>query len=297
MRDAFEETIQNFKRNLSLSISSFIVIQVIILVFSVFFTSGRVIANTISSIRSDTQIHVQIDDELNGEQIDKLVTDIKNKYNEVQIEYSSKEKELKKMMDYYGDSGSFLEIYKEDNPLKNALLLRVNDLEKIPDITKELNKMEGVFNASYGGGDVLKITNTLQDMMKVIYIVSVGLAGLIILILYNIVKLTILSRKEDIFIKNSIGVSPFMIKLPFMMESVMFHLVSCIIPVASISLFYTAFYRGYQESAIFGLKLIEPFTLFWQLSLFLFIFSFVIGTFSSYIASRGQIKKVIRNEF
>lgn len=297
MREVLTETIQNLKRNLSLSISSFVVIQIVILVLSIFFVTERVITNTLITIRGDTQIHVQIEDELNGEQIDSLMGMIKDKYDDIQIEFSSKEKELKKMMEYYGDSGSFLEIYKDDNPLKNALLLRVKDLEKIPEITKEIEKMNGVFNASYGGVDVLKISKTLHNMTNVIYIASIGLIGLIMLILYNIVKLTVLARKEDIFIKNSIGVSPFMIKLPYILESILFYFSSCIIPILIVFLSYIMFYNEFHKNLIFGLKLIEPSALFLQLSLFLFFFSLIISVLSSYIASNGQIKKVIRNNF
>lgn len=290
MKSIFEETIQNLRRNISLSVSSFIIIQIILFIVAVSVAFTIISYSTLSSLKSNTQIHVQLEDKINGETLETIINNINKKY-EVSVTYQTKEEELDTMIRYYGDSGEFLNIYKDNNPLKNALLIQCKDASQIQEIAKYIKNMDGVYHINYGGNEVVKLTTLLENVKTFAIILIIILTLLIFLILFNTVKLSILSRKDELFIKQSIGASPKMIQAPFIIESVLFHIISMIIPCCLCSFLYYYIYSNYNDIQIFRIAIISPLKMNLYLFGGMFIFVTVVGFLSSYYSTNRIIRK------
>ncbi|MEG1299906.1 MAG: permease-like cell division protein FtsX [Erysipelotrichaceae bacterium] len=131
----------------------------------------------IEEIEGTTQIHVQLEDKLAGSEYDVLLQKIKS-YPITDVTYQDKYQELKKMKTFYGEEGSFLDTYKDDNPLKDALLIQVKDFKTLKPLTSKINKLDGVFHASYGGEDVLDGYYQLNQIKNGLLFVG-GVIGII----------------------------------------------------------------------------------------------------------------------
>jgi len=122
----------------------------------------------------------------------------------------------------------------------------------------------------------------------------VGLAFITIsvLMIFNTIKLTIHSRGREIEIMKLVGATNWFIRGPFIVEGILFGLISTIITI--IILFFTInkispqvslFFTDYEET-LMGYFLVY----FWQILGLTLLMSIALGVVSSLIAMRKHLK-------
>jgi len=257
LKSIVKEAVYNIKHNLSISISSFIIIQTIFLFLSLSFTGTITVNSIMNSVQSDTQVFIQLEDKMNGEDLEIIINNIEKKFG-AEVTYSSKEDELQKMIDYYGESGEFLNIYKDDNPLKNVLLVNTEDIKDIKDIAEYAEKMNHIYSVSYGENESVKTIEVLQNVKTILFITTVVFTLLSVIVLSNIIKLSSYSRKEEIFNNMQTSMDKERNKKIFVAENIFTSLFSVILPCIVSSTIYSFIYYKYTSLQFFGSMMMSP---------------------------------------
>lgn len=160
---------------------------------------------------------VYADKGLESEKLTAIEKEITGMDNIVEVEFQSKEDLLSR---YEDQLGSLLEDLEEDNPLQDAFVVHFEDLSLFNQTVKKIAKLEGVESVSYNE----ELSATLVQARTLVLTIGGWVIALLLLvslfIIANTIKLTVYSRRLEIFIMRSVGATQWFIRFPFMVEGV-----------------------------------------------------------------------------
>ena len=184
-------------------------------------------------------VAVFLEEDLTGAEVDKVGVRLKSLKNVNIKEFISKEE----FMDRFGDelTEGIVESYEGDkNPMPNAYMITMEDLDLFKETLKEVQAIPGVEEASYDAG----VASTLSQVRKVVLAIGGGIIGVLLVvslfIIVNTIKLTVYNRRLEIYIMKSVGATDGYVRFPFVVEGLLLGLVAGGIGYGLISLLYRA---------------------------------------------------------
>lgn len=144
--------------------------------------------------------------------------------NVASLVHATKEEQLKKLQTenptLYGD------ITDEENPLSDSFTITYKDNEKVPELSYQLQQIEGVRKVRNN----LELANTIENVKHSIMLVFIWFLAILfvvsIFIIINTIKLSVFSRRKEISIMRYIGATNWFITLPFLFEGIFIGIVS-----------------------------------------------------------------------
>ena len=159
IRDAFKGVFRNF----SLSLASISCITITLIVVAVSIILSYNVDNFTNLVEKDVTIVAFLDNDLKDDQIDGIKDKISVIDNVEKYEFISKTDITKDMMD---SSDVFESIMKnwsdEENPIQNTFQVKVEDINDIDDVAKEIKKIDGVTLVKYGEGMVEQLVSVFE---------------------------------------------------------------------------------------------------------------------------------------
>lgn len=292
----------NFIRNMSLAIAAMAVMVVTLTIILFSIVTNATFSNTIDQITSKIDISVYLSDSTTKAQTDKLISDLKKLPNVQSVKYLSKDDALKRYLQQNAGNTNLIQAVNEtSNPLPATILVKPRDLNKIQEIKTFLSKPDQRAlqsdEPSYSGDRkeaIDKITHA-TNLLREIGIVTVLVFAIIsALIIFNTIQMAIFNRRDEIQIMRLLGASTGYIRGPFIVESVIYGILSAIISVLIINSAFVASSSALQASSLglldigFASQYFNEHFL-WLLTLQLAI-GIVIGAASSAIATRRYLK-------
>jgi cell division transport system permease protein len=292
----------NFVRNAWLSIAAMAVmlITLTIVLFSVI--ANATFSNTIKQITDKIDISVYLKDSVTPAQRDKLIGQVKALPNVKSVIYSSKDQALIAYNHQnLGNTDLLAAVSQIDNPLPASLNIKPKDVNKIGDIKTFLDKKDIIAQqsapTSYSGDRkqaVDKITHATDFMRRAGIIGVLVFAFISMLIIFNTIQMAIFNRRDELTIMRLLGASTSFIRGPFVVESVLYGVISAVISIVLLNGLFTVSSSTLQASSL-GLLDINyandyfavHFWTFLTLQLGVGIF---IGAASSTIATRRYLK-------
>lgn len=292
----------NFVRNSWLSIAAMAVmlITLTIVLFSVI--ANATFTNTVQQITDRINVSVYLKDSVNEATTNKLMEQIKQVENVGGVTYVSKEEALADYKRQNADNlDLLLAISETDNPLPATIQIKPVDANKIDPIKQFLEKSEikalQSNETSYSGDRktaVDKIAHAATFLRKA------GVAGVIVfalismMIIFNTIQMAIFNRRDELTIMRLLGASTSYIRGPFVVESMLYGIISAIISVVLLNGLFVAAASTLEASSLGLLDInyaneyfANHFWLFLTLQLGVGIF---IGAASSIIATRRYLK-------
>jgi len=292
----------NFVRNASLSIAAMAVmlITLTIVLFSVI--ANATFTNTVKQITDKIDISVYLKDSVTLEERDKLINRLKGLENTKSVEYLSKDQALESYKRQNANNTDLLvAISQTDNPLPASLQIKPKDPDKISELktvleepkVKELQSDE----TSYSGDRkeaIDKIAHATSFFRKAGIVGVVIFALISMLIIFNTIRMAIFNRRSEIQIMRLLGASTNYIRGPFVVETVLYGIISASVSVVALNALFAASSSTLQASSL-GLLDINysyeyfsnHFWLFLTVQIGIGIF---IGAASSLIATRRYLK-------
>lgn len=257
-RRIFTTGLTNFGRNAWLGIAAMavMVITLTIILFSII--ANATFANTVQQITDKIDVSVYLKDSVNTDQREALITQIEKLENVKSVTFISKDDAL---VAYKKQNASnvdlLLAISQTDNPLPASLQIKPKDPNKIESIKTFLEKKEVKAlqsdETSYSGDrkDAIdKITQATTFFRRA------GIAGVVIfavismLIIFNTIQMAIFNRRDELKIMRLLGASTNYIRGPFIVESILYGIVSGIISMAIVSSIFTISARAFEASSL-----------------------------------------------
>lgn len=294
--------IVNFIRNISLAIAAMAVMVVTLTIVLFSLITNATFNNTIDQITSKIDVSVFLKDSDSKAQTDQLLAQLKKLPNVKSVSYLSKDQALKQYQKQNAGNEQLLTAINEtSNPLPATIRIKPVDLNKIQDIKDFLSKPNVAAlqsdQPSYSGDRkeaIDKITHATNVLRKIGVIAIIGFTIICALIIFNTIQMAIFNRRDEIQIQRLLGASTNYIRGPFIVESVIYGILSAVISVLIINAAFLASSNALQASSLGLLDINYASTYFGDHFLGLLaiqlVLGIVIGAVSSTIATRRYLK-------
>lgn len=293
---------QNFIRNATLAIAAIavMVITLSIILFSVI--ANATFGNTIQQITDRIDISVYLKDSVTVEQKDKLLNDLKQIGNVKDVKYLSKDDVLEAYKKQNLENLDLqLAISQTDNPLPATVQVKPRDPNKIQEIQtyldgKDVKSLQSD-KTSYSGDRKTaldKITKAAVFLRQGGLISVLVFATVSMLIIFNTIRMAIFNRRDELQIMRLLGASTGYIRGPFVVETIMYGIVSAIISVTLCNTLFLVSSSAFDASSLglLDIKFANDYFAnhFWIVLAGQLGIGILIGAASSTIATRRYLK-------
>lgn len=205
------------------------------------------------------------------------------------VTFSSKEEELQKLQDRLGKSWKLFE--GDANPLSDVYIVQTKSPKAVKTVSEEISKIQGVDRADYGKADTQKIFNMAN------FIRTWGFVGIALLIfvavflISNTIRITIISRRNEIQIMRLVGAKNSYIRGPFFLEGAWVGFLGAIAPSLILFFGYQYSYESFNKGlTIENLSMYPPMPYVYYAIIALFIVGIIVGSFGSILSIRRYLK-------
>jgi len=287
-RDAFKGVFRNF----SLSLASISCITITLIVVAVSIILSYNVDNFTNLVEKDVTIVAFLDNDLTDEKIDEVKDQISVINNVDKYEFISKMDITKDMMESSDVFDSIMKNWsEEENPIQNTFQVKVENIETIDEVAKEIKQIDGVTLVKYGEGMVEQLISVFDIVHKVCIGAVIALILVTAFLISNTIKITINSRQREISIMRLIGASNLNIRIPFIIEGLILGALGAIIPIIGTIYGYNAIYTNFNGQLFSPfIKLIPPTPFVYTISLILLGIGILVGMFGSWRAVRKHLK-------
>lgn len=293
----------SFIRNATLAIAAMAVMVVTLTIVLFSLIANATFGNTIAQITDRIDVSVFLNDEVTEAQTQRLIADLERANNVENVEYLSKDEALKAYKEQNAGNQSLLTAATiSGNPIPATIRVKPADLNRIQEIRELLTtpanaalQTEG--SPSYSGERKKAIDNITYatNMLQRVGAISVAVFAVIsALIIFNTIQMAIFNRRDEIQIERLLGASTWFIRGPFVVESILYGILSAVISLLLINSIFVAASSALQASSLGLLDIAyaqEYFNnSFWFLLLMQIIAGIVLGAASSIIATQRYLK-------
>lgn len=249
----FKTTWQHIRRSPYQAITAIGIMTLTLFVGCLFFLAAAGSSVILSYFEAKPQITAFFSDEKKEVEIKNLEEKLKNTDKVSSLKYVSKDEALA--------------IYREENK-KDPLLLEMvsasilpasievsaKDVKFLGDLAKILQKEPGVEEVVYQK-DVIDILVSWTQAIRKIGLVLVGFLILVSLfVILTVIGMKIAFKKEEIEILKTLGATSWYIRLPFLLEGVLYGLVGAVIAFLIIGLIFL-YAKPYLSSFLAGIPI------------------------------------------
>lgn len=298
------ESIKSLKRNVWMTIASVSSVTITLTLVGIFAAVLLNVERIATGIENNIQINVYLDvdstdssETTTNEAGETVANDSYHQvYDQISkvsgvesVTYSSKDEQLEKLQQTYGDDWSLFD--GDSNPLQDVYIVEADSPSDVKKVAKKIADIEGVESVDYGGSN----SDQLFSIAK--FIRTWGFAGTILLVVVaiflisNTIRMTIMSRQRDIEIMRLVGAKNSYIRGPFFFEGAWVGLLGAIVPSIIIYFAYKTVYSSVNpQFEVQGLSL-YPIDTFLPLVIGgMFLVGIIIGALGSVISMRRYLK-------
>lgn len=250
----------NFMRNASLAVAAIAVMVVTLTIVLFSLVTTVTLNHTISQIADKINISIYLNDNVTVEQRKKLISELRQLKQVRDVAYISKDQALAEYKASNAHNKNLLQALNETgNPLPASIQVDPVDPAHIDQIQQLLKKPSTVAledpqaGTSYSGdrkAAIDKIANA-TDILKRVGVIGVVVFTLVsMLIIFNTIQMAIFNRRDEITIMRLLGATTWYIRGPFVVESVIYGIVSALISVAIIDVLFVVASSTLQASSL-----------------------------------------------
>ncbi len=283
------EVFVSLKRNNWMSFASIGTVAVSLFVLGVFLLLGLNMNRMASTLESQVQISVYLQDELKGAEKDELEERISDLSGIQSVKYVDRDEAIERFRERLGDQKYLLDALGDKNPLPDSFEVTVMQPSMVQTAAETIAQFDGVAEAKYGQ-DVVEHLFDITRLMRVFgLLLMVLLAGATIFIISNTIRLTVFARRKEIAIMKYVGATDWFIRWPFLLEGVVLGCIGGLVAAFALRSFYAAMAaKVYNTLTFFPLMPQYPFMNY--VSAAILVSGMVIGAIGSTISLKRFLK-------
>ena len=287
----FREGAKNVFRNGWMSIASIGAVTVTLVLVGTFVALMLNINQMAVSVEEDVEIKALIDLTAEEEDIKQLGEEIESISGIDSVRFSSKDDELKQLIEGMGEQGEAWALYEQDNPLNHAYVAKAVDPQQTESIANEIEKLDYVYKVIFGQEVVEQLFKFNNYARTVGIALIIGLVLTAVFLISNTIKLTIMARSSEIGIMRLVGATNGFIRGPFVVEGLLLGVLGSIVPIILIAIGYYFVIDNISGQTSFHFIQLLPFNPFiFQLSALILLIGGVIGMLGSAMSIRKFLK-------
>lgn len=251
--------ILSFIRNATLAIAAMAVMVVTLTIVLFSIIANATFSNTIKQITDKIDISVFLKDDVTKTQTDQLLAQLKKLPNVQSVQYLSKQQALAAYAQQNAGNQSLLTAATiSGNPIPATIRVKPRDLNHIQDIrafltTKGNQSLQTEGSPSYSGERKKAIDNITHatNILRRVGVVAVFVFAVIsALIIFNTIQMAIFNRRDEIQIERLLGAGTWFIRGPFVVESILYGVLSAVLSMVLINSVFVAASGALQASSL-----------------------------------------------
>ena len=239
VRRVLRSGLQNFWRNIGLSVATTFVTTLTLVAVSLIVIINLLLGVALKSVESRVDVSVFFDPLASTDQINQARAEIVNIAGVQRVELITREQALDEFKSTHAENALIAATLAEldQNPLQTTLVIYANTPDEYPSISEQLaSKVDGQVIDRVNYDDNRTTIERLSRISKWARTggisASVVLGAIAALVVFNTVRLTIYSRREEIGIMKLVGATNGYIRGPFIIEGVLYGLLASLVTVS-----------------------------------------------------------------
>ncbi|AXF56294.1 permease-like cell division protein FtsX [Salicibibacter kimchii] len=283
------EGVKNISRNGWMSFASISAVTIMLFVVGTFSLLILNMNSLASDVENEVEIRAFLEMDTDEDEQAEVMEDIANANAVEEVSYLDRDEGLDQFIDSLGSEGAVYESIRDENPLNDALVIEAAEPELTEAVATAIDEYAEVETVEYGES-ILNQLFTVTNYVRVIgAALIVGLLFTSIFLISNTIKLTIISRKDEIEIMKLVGATNRFVRTPFFIEGLLIGVIGALIPVVSLMVSYVYLHDFFDAQLPF-ITMVEPFPMIWQVALVLMGISVVVGILGSQMSVRKFLK-------
>jgi len=289
---------QDIARNIWLSAATVIILLLALFSINTLITIRVTSDSATLAIKEKIDIALYIKAETPETEVLSLKDSISKMERVKSVTYISQEEALADFREKYKNNQEILAALKElgRNPLSPSLVIFPNNLDEAGLLINELRMIDNSIIESRDFSDNTVVLNKINSITKKINEVGFFIIAVFILtsllVIYNTIRVTIYTHRQEIEIMRLVGASNTFIYLPYVFSAFVYTLLSTLIIIAIFYPFLTLL-QPYLEVFFMGynINILAYFiNNFWSIFGFQFLAILVINVLASLVAVRRYAK-------
>lgn len=286
--------LKNFWRNGWLSVAT-----TLIMVLTLFFVSSLVILNillglALNSIKEKVDISVYFKPEVQEKEISALRNELESMREVKFLEIISKEKAIEIFTEKHKTNPEIVSLLAEleENPFQISMIIKAKNPEDYAIISDRvsagqykslIDKMTYEDNKAV----IQKITKISDTVARAGFFIGLIFSLVAIVFMFNTIRMTIFTQKEEIKIMRLVGATSFFVRLPFIVEGILYGIFGSLIN--TILLYFSLKYLSPKFLQFIDSPTLDLFVYFTshliQIFLWQILLASLLGVISSFIAT------------
>jgi len=242
---ALRYAFKDFGRNFWLSLVTITVLILALLSVNILVSLNALSETVISTVKEKVDISVFIKPDIDQAQIANFQDKLQKRPEVKEIVFVSKDVALADFKEQHKDDAKILEALKEveKNPLADTLIVKANNIDDYKKILNFINLEENQDIIKYQNYTdhekiITRVTEISKKAEEVSLAISLVFAIIAVLIIFNAIRVSVYTRREEVSVMRLVGASSSFIRLPFLLESVIYGLFAVVI---TFGILYAAF--------------------------------------------------------
>lgn len=293
----------NFWRNGYVSFAAVLVMTITLFVMGMIIFTSVLLQTALAQIKDKVDINVYFITEAPEGDIMTLRQSLQILPQVKEVTYTSREEALEAFKKRNENDELTLQALEElgENPLQASLNIRAKDPTQYAEIAEFLKRRSEL--ASDSGLKIIDKVNYYQNkpaIDKLTAIIAAGqklgsavlifMGAIALLVIFNTIRLTIYSSRDEISVMRLVGANNSYIRGPFIVEGLMYGIVGAV--VVLIMFYPLTYWLGGSTANFFGGINIFAYYLshFWQFSGIILLTGMGLGIISSFLAMKRYLK-------
>ncbi len=279
------------RRHFGMAVSSASAVTITLVLVGVFAIFALNLAFLSREIEESISLVAMIDYSVTDQgQIKSMQSTIEQYDNVDHVVFRTKDEEFDFYNEAYPEMIEFSELYRENNPFHDVFLIYMKDGSNLSYLKESVGKINGIVSVEDGGSNTYTLINVLHTARLAGVILVLSLVVLAVYLIYNTIKITIATRKDEIWIMRNVGAKNGYIRAPFLVEGIIIGIFGSIVPIALVTYGY---YRLYEMTGgnLAGVMNLIP---FYPFSIYLGISLLAVGVIVGFVGSYISVCKYLR---
>ena len=219
MNYLFKQGIKNIWTNRIMSVASFCILLVSLLLIGLTILMVENINQFIGGIENKNEVVIFLEDGTDDITINSMENTLRAMDNVSSVTFYSKDEALADMQEGMENAEElFKYVEDDDNPLPDAFRIRIADIDDISVTLMEINRIKGI-DSIKSPTDFINILTGLRQFVSVVFLLILGALVLVsLVIISNAARASVDIRKREIAIMKFVGATNTFIKVPFFVE-------------------------------------------------------------------------------
>lgn len=284
------DAIKSLFRNKTISIATIVNIMVTLTIYGIFLIIMNVIVTNVNDVESKLQLKIYLKDSITVEQQQAVKQAIEQVEGINEVYYESKSEALSNFREQLKDYAWMIEGYDDtNNPLPSSYVIKINSPDISYKIEEKLQGFEGIDDIGSDKVLVREVSKISSFIRAAWIILSFILILVSLFLIMNTIKLTIYSRRKEVYIMKFVGATDWFIRWPFVIEGMILGAIGGILSIGIVYYVYFSIYKVLVDKNLFS-YLIQPNFILIKLIIHFLSIGILVGIVGSVVSLRKFLK-------